>query len=56
MVPIPEALSLEDLNEKVYWQCIAYGDHKIAGRDRKVNELYEEEKVHLLAVPAAAFS
>jgi len=56
MVPIPEAASLEELNEKVLRQCVAYGNHKMAGRDRAVNELYEAEKAHLLALPEAAFS
>ena len=52
MVPIPEAVSLDDLNEKILRQCVAYGDHKMAGRDRKVSELYEDEKAHLLSLPA----
>lgn len=56
MVPIPEARSLEELNEKILRQCVAYGNHKMAGRDRKVNELYEDEKEHLLVLPDAAFS
>jgi len=55
MVPIPEAVSLEELNEKILRQCLASGDHKMAGRDRNVNELYEEEKAHLLALPETAF-
>ena len=53
MVPIPEADSLEELNEKILRQCVAYGNHKMAGRDRTVNELYEEEKAHLLTLPEA---
>ena len=56
MVPFPEAASLEELNEKVLRQCVSYGSHKIAGRDRIVNELYEQEKAHLLSLPEAAFS
>ena len=56
MVPIPEAGSLEELNEKILRQCVAYGNHKMAGRDRKVHELYEDEKEHLLVLPDAAFS
>lgn len=55
MVPIPEAASLEELNDNVLRQCISYGDHKMAGRDRNVNELYEEEKEHLLPLPEADF-
>ncbi len=56
MVPVPEAASLEELNEKVFRQCASYGNHKMAGRDRTVNELYEEEKTHLLALPETVFS
>jgi hypothetical protein len=44
MVPVPEAASLEELNEKVLRQCVSYGNHKMAGRDRTVKELFEEEK------------
>ena len=56
MVPVPEAANLEELNEKVLRQCVSYGNHKMAGRDRTVNELYEEEKGHLLSLPEAVFS
>jgi transposase len=56
MVPIPEAANLEELNEKILRQCMTYGSHKIAGRDRTVNELYEEEKAHLFDLPEFAFS
>jgi len=56
MVPVPEAASLEELNEKVLRQCVSYGSHKMAGRDRTVNEFYEEEKAHLLSLPEVAFS
>ncbi|MEJ5365563.1 MAG: IS21 family transposase [Desulfosoma sp.] len=56
MVPIPEAESLEELNEKILQQCLSYGNHKMAGRDRTVNALYEEEKKHLLPLPREGFS
>jgi len=56
MVPMPEAADMEELNEKLLRQCLAYGDHRIAGRERTVTELYEEEKGHLLALPEIAFS
>ena len=55
MVPIPEADNLEELNEKVLRQCVAYGNHKMSGRDRTVNEFYEEEKAKLLPLPEAVF-
>jgi len=56
MVPVPEAASLEELNEKILRQCLTYGNHKMAGRERKVDELYEEEKGHLLPLPEAVFA
>ena len=56
MVPVPEADTLADLNEKILRQCVSYGNHKMAGRDRNVNALYEEEKEHLLALPVTVFS
>ena len=56
MVPVPEADSLADLNEKILRQCVSYGNHKMAGRDRSVSVLYEEEKEHLLALPETVFS
>lgn len=56
MVPVPEAASLEELNEQVLRQCIVYGNHKMDGREHKVDELYEIEKQHLLPLPDAVFS
>ncbi len=56
MVPVPEADSLEQVNRHLLEQCIAYGDHRMAGREKMVNELYEEEKQHLLPLPQVPFS
>jgi len=56
MVPVPAADSLEDLNRMLLQACRAYGDHRIAGREHTVNELYEEEKGHLLSLPDIPFS
>ena len=56
MVPVPEAESLEALNEKVLRQCVAYGDHKMSGRERRVSELFEEEKGQLLPRTPVDFS
>jgi transposase len=55
MVPIPEADTLEQLNEQLLAACMAYGDHRIAGREQTVNELYEQEKSHLIALPDLPF-
>ena len=56
MVPVPVADSLEDLNRKLLQECLAYGDHRIAGREHTVNELYEEEKEQLLTIPDIPYS
>lgn len=56
MVPVPTAASLEELNEKVLRQCLAYGNHKIDGSEQTVDERYEEEKRLLLSLPEAVFS
>ena len=56
MVPVPEAENLEELNEKLLSDCLAYGSHKMAGRTESVAELYEGEKGHLLETPEVAFS
>lgn len=56
MVPVPEAEDMEELNEKLLKACLAYGNHKIQGREKTVNELYEEERGGLLSQPAHVFS
>jgi hypothetical protein len=56
MVPVPEAESLEALNDKLLMDCLAYGGHRLAGKEKTVNEYFQEEKQHLLALPSARFS
>ncbi len=56
MVPIPKAESIEELNEKILHSCLEYGTHRIDGREKSVNELFEEEKTHLLEIPSHPFS
>ena len=55
MVPIPEADTLEQLNERLLEACMAYGDHRIAGREQTVKELYEQEKRQLIGLPDLPF-
>jgi len=55
MVPVPEADTLEQLNERLLAACLSYGDHRIAGREHTVNELYDEEQEHLIALPEIPF-
>ena len=56
MVPIPKADTLDQLNERLLEACVSYGDHRIAGRQHIVNELYEHEKGHLIVLPDPGFS
>jgi len=56
MVPVPQAKSLEALNEKLLMDCMAYGEHRMAGRQQSVSELYEAEKSQLIALPDIPFS
>jgi len=55
LVPMPEAQSLEEINERLLQQCTAYGRHTISGRDKPVEVLFEEERSCLLALPEAPF-
>ena len=56
MVPVPEAASLEELNEEILRRCVQYGQHKMAGREHTVETLYEMERQHLLSLPEQEFS
>jgi transposase len=56
MVPVPEAETLEQLNDKLLADCVSYGEHRIAGREQTVNELYEQEQSQLISLPEIAFS
>lgn len=56
IVPIPKAASLMDLNEQIQMSCLEYGKHRIEGREKTVDELFEEERAHLLGLPAHPFS
>ena len=47
---------MDELNRRLGQQCIAYGGHRIAGRDKKINEYYEEEKGRLVPLPSIPFS
>ncbi|MBC8549129.1 MAG: IS21 family transposase [Candidatus Brocadiales bacterium] len=56
MVAVPEAASLEELNQRMLAECLAYGTHTISGRCKTVNELFEAEKEGLLDSPDVPFS
>lgn len=55
MVPIPEFESIEAFNTDILRKCLAYGNHKISGRDKTVSELFEDEKPQLIRGPQAEF-
>lgn len=56
MVPVPEAASLAELNDKLLECCCHYGSHIISGREQCVDTLFEHEKEHLLSLPSAPYS
>jgi transposase len=55
-VPLPEADSFEVLNQKLLGECLAYGDHRLQGREKTVNEFFREEQAGLLPLPAVPFT
>ena len=56
LVPVPEAESIEELNERLLKECLAYGTHRINGREQPVSELFDQEVPHLLPLPQTPFS
>ncbi|MEJ2691203.1 MAG: IS21 family transposase [Deltaproteobacteria bacterium] len=56
LVPIPVAESLEDLNDRLLEECLAYGDHRIKGREGTVNDLFAAECDQLLPLPQTPFT
>ena len=56
LVPIPVADSLEDLNDRLLEECLAYGNHRIKGREGTVNELFAAEQSQLLSMPDMPFT
>ncbi len=55
-VPLPEADSLAALNQKLGAECLAYGDHRLQGREKTVNEFFQAEQASLLPLPAVPFT
>jgi transposase len=56
LVPVPAADSLDELNDRLLYACINFGQHRIAGREHTVDELYEQEKSLILPLPEVPFS
>lgn len=55
LVPVPKVEALDEINDRVLAQCVAYGGRTIGGRERSVEVLFEEEKACLLALPAMPY-
>lgn len=55
-VPLPEAASLEELNQELLEQCVRSGEHEIQHHNKPVNGLFEEKRPHLLCLPDVGFS
>jgi hypothetical protein len=55
-VPVPQAESLESLNEWLLERCVWYGEHRVSGREKTVQAGFEEERSRLLSLPEQAFS
>jgi transposase len=56
LVPLPRVGSLEELNEYLLRQCLSHGGHRTEGKEGSVDELFEQERSHLLSVPGILFS
>lgn len=56
LVPVPQVANLEELNQRLLRQCLAYGGHRLHGREQTVQELFEMENSRLLSMPAVPFS
>jgi transposase len=55
-VPLPEVDSFEALNQQLLAECLAYGNHRLQGREQTVNEFFREEQAKLLPLPAVPFT
>ena len=55
LVPVPNAESLEALNQELLTRCLQYGAHQIHGRPKPVHALFEQERPHLLRLPEPRF-
>jgi len=51
LVPLPEVENFEELNEMLLKRCMARGSHKISGRTKTIDELFDEEKTRLYPLP-----
>jgi hypothetical protein len=55
MVPIPEATSFEDLNQKLLARAFKEDDRRVAREKQTIGEAWEEERERLLVLPPSDF-
>lgn len=56
LVPIPAAGSLEEINEKLLTQCVAYERRTISGQENSVGARFEDERPLLLSLPSVPYA
>jgi len=52
LVPVPVMESFEELNEHLLRACLGHGSHRTTGRTESVGCLFENEREHLIPLPA----
>ena len=56
LVPAPQCASIEELNQLLLDRCLDYAkEHQVPGTQRKIAEVWEEEKPALLPLPPKPF-
>ena len=55
LVPVPEVASLEELNAFLLERCLAEGSRRLRGESGTIGELWQQERPHLLPLPARPF-
>ncbi len=56
LVPVPRIKSIDELNEKLWEQCLKYRqDHQIQGRSNPVSVMYKKESQYLNKIPQYRF-
>ena len=55
LVPVPEVDSFQELNDLLRRRCLAEAGRQLRGETRTIGELWEQERPHLLPLPAHPF-
>ncbi len=56
LVAVPAAENRGVLHEELLRRCGRHGTHRLNGREQTVNELFEQERSHVLALPRVRFT